>query len=185
LEAQIADGKRKIRDKTPMAHTPDFLKKQEALKARKTELSEALESLDPKKGLDEAERERRLIAAAERVAKHWQERVKNGEWEDQKAKRPISKAVQDARKIAADAKEIFEQAKDAARPDFKMRDRIEMRKKQIDTLIEKARERLAFGKKQKGNGTYTPEAEAVIFADQQALIDELHRLRVEIEASRA
>ncbi len=181
LEAQIEAGKRTIRDKTPASFSPEFTAKIEKLKEQKKQLQEALEAIDPRKAMDEAERERRLIASAQRSAEYWKERVKNGEWEDQKNKRPISQAVTDARKIASDMKEIFEQAKDAARPDFKMRERIDMRKKQIDSLIQKARERLAFGKKQKGNGIYTPEAEAVLFKDQQDLIDELHRLKVEME----
>lgn len=119
LDAQIEAGKRKVRDKSPVAHTAKFLEEQKKLNTQKKALQEKLDSLDPKQPMTPEEREKRQIAAAEAVAKHWNERKESAEWEDRAKPGPPSEKVKEARRIAAEAKENFEQARDAARPDLK------------------------------------------------------------------
>lgn len=119
LQAQIDAGARATRDRLPVAHTQKFLDEQAQLKAQRQKLVEALDSIDPAKPQTPEEREARLIRAAERSADHWRERLKNAEWEDRAKPGPPSEKVLAARENAAHMKELFEQARDLARPDLK------------------------------------------------------------------
>lgn len=119
LQAQIDAGARAVRNKTPASHTQKFLDEQSRLKEQKQKLVDALDSLDPAKPMTAEEREARLIRAAERSAEHWRDRLKNAEWEDRAKPGPPSEKVLAARENAAAMKELFEQARDLARPDLK------------------------------------------------------------------